>query len=302
MTSNGPGNCNSKNSEVGSDGQCYAYCKDGWSPIDNGPFCALNCPEGFATTSVVLGQSSAPACIRPSFVRETKPHLKCPQGADRQYETCILDCPKGTKKHYNLCVPECPPRFVPTPDGLSCQAEFVKRTAIIREACYANETRVGGRFCLGPCDTGTVPLAADSELCYATVPVEYQSFFWTGDPKLRNDAGPVVAKVIFPRTQERSSCLENFEALNGICYADCPTNSTSFYTECLANCPQGFTVTANKTTCLRPVYQRPIVKSLLQTIGDVFKYIGIALAVVFILNLFLGAGARVGSVVSSITK
>ena len=281
MSTTGPGNCDTSKSEVGNNGLCYAYCPSGWSPIDNGPLCAKNCPPGYGTAAST--QDSSYACLKPSFLREIKPMIQCPVGADRQYDKCILDCPKGTSKNFNLCVPDCPIGFVGTPDGLSCQAEFSKRTATVREACYANETRIAGRVCLGPCPTATVPLLNDSELCYSVLPPSSRPFFWAGDSSFLNDVGPIIAKVIFARTQSNATCPDNFESLNGQCFSMCPTGSSALATECVADCPSGFKSVNNQSACLRPSFKRDIVVSKLAAIGEAIKklFYGILLIMMF---------------------
>jgi len=284
MTSVRAGNCDARKSEVGFDGTCYEYCPTGWSPLDQGPICALDCPPGFAP--VATTQGDAPACLRPSFQREIKPTLQCPPGADRQYDTCFLVCPDGTKKNFNLCIPTCPSGFMESPDGLSCQAEFVKRVATVREACYADETRIGGRICLAPCPSGTVALDSNIELCYAAVPAAVRQYFWSGTDKFQNEVGPVVAKVIFARTQTTATCLNDFAPLNGTCYADCPTGSQALGAECVADCPSKFKVTNNQTACLRPTRKRQVVRTITQTIVYwVFTVISFILAIMIISGL-----------------
>ena len=285
MTSIGPGNCNNRKAEVGFDGTCYEYCPTGWSPIEHGPICALDCPKGFAP--VATTQEEPPSCIRPSFPREIKPPLQCPTGADRQYDTCYLDCPIGTKKNFNLCVPVCPRGFVESPDGLSCQAEFVKRSATVREACFANETRIAGRVCLAPCPSGTLALESNVELCYAELPTIVRQFFWTGNDTLTTEPGPTVAKVIFARTQQNAICLPDFEAFNGTCYADCPIGSTALGSECVANCPGEFEVTANQTACLRPTKKRAVVRTLAQSIGYWITLVGSFIAGIMLISFVL---------------
>lgn len=279
MSGAGPGNCG-PNTQVGADGRCYRNCPTGWSPVDNGPQCALNCPPGYLPSGGTQGSSLY--CIRPWFARESKPAIGCPAGADRQYDNCLLDCPVGTTKQFNLCVPACPPGFVESPDGLSCQAELTKRTATVREACYANETRIGGRVCLGPCDAGTQPLADDSEFCYTTLPGPLKQFFWTGDAKLSDaTVGPVIAKVIFARSQANATCLQNFESINGQCLATCPTGSTAVGNMCVADCPAGgFKTTPNQTACLRPTKPRQVVTTIGQTIEHVIGRIFFGILVI----------------------
>lgn len=273
MGSVGPGNCNAQNSEVGADGHCYPFCSANYSAVDNGPVCAKNCPPGFISAGST-GTSSL-ACLKPSFAREIKPNLGCPVGADRQYDKCLLDCPVGTTKKYNLCMPNCPLNFVDTPDGLSCQAEFIKRISTVREACYANETRVSGRICLSPCPSGTVPYGANAELCYSTVPASLWPYFWTGDSSFSNWAsqGPLVSKILFSRTQTSAFCAPGFEPLNGQCYSDCPQGSSPLGAQCVANCPQTFLDTANQSACLRPSYTRSPEKNVFQSAETVLKYI-----------------------------
>jgi len=285
MTSVRAGNCDSKKAELGFDGTCYEYCPTGWSPIDHGPICALNCPDGYAPTAVSADEP--PVCLRPTFIRETKPPLQCPTGADRQYDTCFLDCPIGTSKNFNLCVPECPQNFMETPDGLSCQAEFVKRSATVREACYANETRIAGRICLAPCPSGTVPLKENSELCYATLPSNVREFFWTGGDTLKAEVGPIVAKVIFARTQTPATCIDGFEPYNGTCYAVCPTGSSPLGPECVAQCPPAFNATNNQTACVRPTKRRAAVRSLSQSIGYWVFTVGTFLLVIMLFSFVI---------------
>jgi len=276
MTAPGPGNCNTKTSEVGSDGYCYSYCADGYSPVDNGLVCAKNCPLGFLSIGSV--PDSTLACIKPSFSREIKPNLQCPSNADRQFDKCLLDCPVGSIKKFNLCIPQCPPNFIETPDGLSCQAEFTKRTATIREACNANETRIGGRFCLSPCSSGTVPYGANAELCYATVPSSLWPYFWTGDNSFSNwtNSGPLISKIISARGVSDATCNPNYEPLNGQCFADCPAGSKALGPNCVADCPAGFKNSSNLTACIRPSYKRHRETSFIQNIGNVARwFIGI---------------------------
>lgn len=288
MSSSGPGNCPA-NSSLGFDGKCYSNCPAGWTPLENGPYCAMDCPVGFATTT----DGTVASCVRPAFDREVKPMLECPPGANRQYDKCLLDCPVGTRKDFNLCVPDCPPGFVETQDGLSCQAEFVKRLTTVREACYANETRIGGRICMAPCDAGTVPLETNSELCYATVPLPMQPFFWTGDPNFKQNVGPLVSKVIFSRTQSAATCLSNFDPINGQCFAECPPNSTASATECFANCPPEFKKSVNGiAACVRPLQKRSIVKSAWQEAGSIATTVGIGIGVIFLLGLVTSVAVK----------
>ena len=260
MSGLGAGACDTSKSDLGRDGQCYAYCLDGWSPVDNGPTCARNCPAGFVTCAPTSG--STLACAKPSFAREIKPQLVCPADAERQFSTCYLGCPSGTLQNYNLCVPQCPNGFVQTADGLSCQAEYIKRVATVREACYANETRIEGRTCLSPCPSGTVALPSNIEFCYTTVPVNLRPYFWTGDRNFgnyANDVGPVVAKVIFPRKQQPATCGPLYEPLNGVCFSKCPQGSMALGSECVVDCPAGFRSVNNQSACLRPTRKRPTV-------------------------------------------
>lgn len=243
-----------KNAEVGDDGNCYRKCPDGWEPLNNGAVCAKKCPSGYGASGSTPG--STDACIRPAFEREIKPMLDCKPGATRQYDKCLLACPVGAKAHFNLCVPSCPRGFVESSDGLSCQAEFMKRTATPREACYSDETRIGGRLCLKPCEEGMVPLETNPELCYATVPTGLQQYFWTGDPDFQQTPGPLVAKVIFARSIETAQCTIGYEALNGVCFSKCPQGSSELGTQCLAECPSDFKFTNNQTACLRPSKKR----------------------------------------------
>lgn len=270
------------NSQLGADGQCYSFCPDGWTPVNNGQWCAKNCPTGYAATTV---SDSEVTCLRPSFPREIKPQLQCPAGADRLFDRCLLACPTGTKANFNLCVPDCPPGFVQTADGLSCQAEFYKRTAVVREACYANETRVAGRVCLGPCDSGTAPMPGNVEMCYALVPEAVKQFFWSGDAKLGSRPGPLVAKVIFAREQSNATCASGYVPMNGSCFAQCPTGGQALGTQCVADCPEGFKSVNNQTACLAPTQKRRIVVSTLQAIGNFFKNVAFVILAIMVLSL-----------------
>ena len=281
------GNCDPKKSEVGADGLCYDFCPSGWSSVDNGPKCAKNCPLGFGASGTT--QDSNLACIRPAFIRETKPPINCPTGSDRQYDKCLLDCPLGTSKKFNLCVPSCPTNFVETADGLSCQAEFVKRIATVREACYANETRIGGRICLGPCEAGTMALKENSEMCYATVPPALRTLFWNGGSDFNADIGPLISKIIFSRTQTSSTCPNNFESLNGQCFANCPFGSTAVGPHCMADCASDFKSTSNQSACIRPIRNRAVVTGVIGSIEALFSkfflFIVSILGVAFLISL-----------------
>lgn len=280
----GPGNCNLQNSELGSDGLCYELCRAGFSPVNNGPICAKNCPSGFASIGSVDGANNA--CIKPNFSREIKPNLACPVGADRQFDKCLLDCPLGTHKKYNLCIPDCPPNFVETLDGLSCQAEFTKRKATIREACYADESRVNGRVCLGPCPVGTVPYGSNAELCYSTVSPALWPYFWTGSQNFKTwTNGALISKVIFSRIQTSATCSEKYEPLNGQCFADCPTLSTALGTQCVADCPSDFRNTSSRSACIRPTYKRKVVRSILGSIESTVKNTIIVIMVILAITL-----------------
>lgn len=274
-----------KNAVVGEDGNCYRPCADGWEPLNNGTLCAKKCPAGYGGTGSVVGSTNA--CIRPAFERETKPMLDCKPGATRMYDKCLLGCPNGTKAHFNLCVPSCPKGFVESSDGLSCQAEFMKRQAVPREACYANETRIAGRLCLKECEEGMVPLETNPELCYATVPVGIQQYFWTGDPKFQQKPGPLIAKVIFARTIETATCAEEYEALNGICFAKCPLGTSALGTQCLSNCPPEFEFTNNQSACLRPTKPREKIQGLGANLIQILVGLLIVFAVVFGLGFLL---------------
>ena len=282
----GPGNCDARNSEVGADGYCYPYCKTGYSPVDNSVVCAENCPAGFLSSGATAG--STLACIKPSFAREIKPNLGCPTGADRQFDKCLLGCPVGSTKKFNLCVPTCPPNFVETPDGLSCQAEFTKRVATVREACYANETRVAGRVCLSPCSTGTVPYGANSELCYATVPANLWPLFWTGSPNFSNwdSPGPLISKVLTSRETQSATCSIGYESLNGQCFADCPTGASPLGTHCVVDCPATFTTSNDQSACLRPSYKRIRIRSFIDNAGHILLIVGVSIGVLLVLTAF----------------
>lgn len=273
--------------EIGNDGNCYASCLTGWSPLDNGPLCAKNCPAGYFQSGTT--PDAQLTCVKPAFQREVKPQLICPSGADRLYDKCLLDCPLGTKKKYSLCMPDCPPNFVTSKDGLSCQAEFIKRVATVREACYSSETRIAGRICLAPCDVGTLPFADNSELCYATVPSNLTQYFWTGSPTFQQNIGPQVAKVVFSRTSIPAVCGPYFDTINGQCYAKCPTGSSELGTECVADCPANFPNVDNKSACIRPTLPRDRIVPLTERIWNVLKYILIAIGLLLLTGLLFRA-------------
>lgn len=265
----GSGNCNTKISEAGSDGNCYEFCPSGWSSVDNGPTCAQNCPAGFSasgTTNDIL------SCVRPTFAREIKPFLNCPPGADRQFDKCLLDCPRGSSKKFNLCIPDCPQGFLNAPGGLSCTAEFIKRSSVVREACYENETRIAGRVCLSQCPANTVPDPVNIELCYSVLPDSVRNLFWAGN-------GSLVSKIIFARNQIGATCPKNFTASNGQCFADCPALSGAISKECVASCPPGFQSTDN--SCIRPIKTRRIVRGILGSLTFGIKEIFTILAIIF---------------------
>jgi len=282
MSGLGAGACDTSKSELGRDGQCYSYCPSGWSSVDSGPLCAKNCPSGFATCTAT--QNSTLACARPSFSREVKPPLACPAGAERQFSTCYLGCPAGTSQTFNLCVPDCPPGFVQTADGLSCQAEFIKRIATVREACYNNETRIEGRTCLSPCASGTLPLPSNIEFCYSTVPVNLRPYFWTGDRNfgrgLQPDVGPVVAKIIFPRKQQAATCEQLYQPLNGNCFSKCPSGSSPLGSECVVNCPTGFRSVRNQSACIRPTRVRQVIVRPIAAFGAAVRKIIVVILII----------------------
>lgn len=289
----GAGNCNPSNSEVGSNGLCYQYCKTGWSPVNDGPICAKDCPAGYAPIGTTSGGPSGGACLKPSFQREIKPTLNCPIGSERQFDKCLLGCPSGTTEKFNLCIPDCPPNFVETKDGLGCQAEFVKRTATVREACYANETRIGGRICLAPCEAGTQPFAENSEMCYATVPITARAFFWTGDKNFTSNISPIISKIISPRTQISATCEKDYENISGQCFAKCPIGSSGLANQCYADCPSDFGVINNQSACLRPTQQRQVVEGLLGSIESVIlKFVYGIIGIIVISFIFSRLNAR----------
>jgi hypothetical protein len=92
-------------------------------------------------------------CIRPKIPRDKKPFLLCPQGATRIGEECWLPCPTGTVPEFEVCRPVCPKGFIESGGGTTCEAEFIKRTAVSRPACFSNESRLNN-LCLSPCPSG----------------------------------------------------------------------------------------------------------------------------------------------------
>jgi hypothetical protein len=127
-------------------------------------------------------------------------------------------------------------------------------------------------------------------MCYATVPPALSQFFWNGGAQFKAQVGPIISKIVFARSQSNAFCSTGFVPLNGQCFANCPTGSQALGTECLADCPANFKAVNNQTACLSPVKKRAIVLSALDTIGNIFKNIFIAIisimAISFISGLF----------------
>jgi hypothetical protein len=92
-----------------------------------------------------------------------------------------------------------------------------------------------------------------------------------------------VSKIIFARSQSNAYCAEGFVPLNGQCFANCPSGSQALGTECLADCPAGFKAINNQTACLSPVRKRAIVLSALETVGNIFKNVFIAIISIMII-------------------
>jgi hypothetical protein len=192
----------------------------------------------------------------------------------------------GTHKNFNLCVPNCPTGFIESSDGLSCQAEYTKRKAILREACYVNETRVGGRFCLSPCPLGYAPSKENEELCYALMPPGVQQFFWSGDSRIKSkgQTGPIISKIVFSRTLVAATCDTNYKAYASQCYADCPINSLTLGSQCVADCPADFKSNANQTACIRPIVKSKRLLNVLQKIGDgILNALYVFIAFIFVI-------------------
>lgn len=158
----------------------------------------------------------------------------------------------------------------------------------MREACYANETRVAGRICLSPCSSGTVPYGANAELCYATVPSALWPFFWTGDKTFSNwsNSGPLISKILTSRSQSDATCAPGYESLNGQCFADCPAGSMPLGPNCVADCPDTFKSVDNQSACLRPSYRRAKITSFIDNLGHIIRYILFGIAFLFIMTKF----------------
>lgn len=277
----GPGDCATPNT-LGPDGKCYAPCPSGYEPIDSYT-CAGTCPSGYLTTDL--------SCIRPLFPREIKPYIGCPTGSTRLYDICLLPCGSdAVKAQFELCVPQCPDGFSETADRLSCQAEFARRSATVREACYANETRLNN-LCLSACEMGMVPYELDPELCYRPLPSTLQPFFWNGTSGSGNTlthASPIVSKVITPRARQAATCPQNFDNVNGVCYGECPVGTQAIDTHCAASCPPGFLLSPNKTACVRPVLRRQIAGNTGVSRWRPFLIVGLVLLGVIILAFLRG--------------
>jgi Fe-S-cluster-containing hydrogenase component 2 len=103
-------------------------------------------------------------CIRPGLPRDKKPFLACPVNSTRITEQCWVNCPTGTVEEFELCSPICPFGFITTNDGNTCEAEFIKRTAVPRSACFDGERRIEN-LCLSACPQGTSEDSVDATLC-----------------------------------------------------------------------------------------------------------------------------------------
>lgn len=266
---------------VGQNGQCYAPCPDGYEGVSENT-CAKKCPSGFAATDS--------ACLRPVSQRETQPFLRCPAGAQRQFDVCMLGCPNASiiQEVFDMCVPSCPPGFTSSDDGLSCQSEFQRRSATLREACFANEDRLGN-MCLSPCQAGMEALPSDKELCYRKLPDTLRAYFWNGGSDAESSA--IVSKLIFPRQKVLATCSQGYSNVNGKCYADCPSNAEAVSTTCVVSCPKDFRTSPNRTACLRPTVVRVDTGRAPESRLTIVYKVGIVFGVIIVLA-FLTAALR----------
>lgn len=223
---------------IGSDGKCYSPCGPGQVPWGNSNVqCIQQCPPEFL--------QAENQCVRPSLPRDLKPPLQCPPGATRIGEQCWLACPDGTVENQEVCEPACPDGFVESEDGLACEAEFVKRVASLRNACFPNEERIGN-FCLQKCPSGMEPQANEPSLCTYSLPDNVKKQFVTNNL--------TSAKIIFGRTRVDAECLVNYTPAPKGCYSLCPLNSEAQGDSCVINCPAGFT--QQNSSCGRKIVSR----------------------------------------------
>lgn len=276
----GAGNCLVPN-VVGQNGQCYAPCPDGFESITE-TTCAKKCPPGFIVTDT--------ACMRPVSQRDTQPFLRCPAGAERQFNVCLLACPNESviQEVFEMCVPACPAGFTTNDDGLSCQSEFQRRSAVLREACFANEDRLGN-LCLSPCQAGMEALPIDKELCYRKLPEALRAYFWNGGTQEESSA--IVSKLVFPRQKVLAVCSDDFSNVNGKCFANCPLNAEAVSTTCVVNCPKDFKTSPNRTACLRPMMERVNVGQAPQSKLALLYKAG-AIVAVIVVFAFITAASR----------
>jgi hypothetical protein len=257
------------------DGQCFMPCPDGYEndgAASDALYCKGICPFPFISTKT--------ACLQPIIPRESRPLINCPENSTRIYNQCLLGCPDGTSEDFETCVPQCPAGFYDSPDKLSCISETVPRSAVIRDACYNEETR-SGQYCLGPCPESTVPYGPDPTVCVRVLPASVAPYFIS--------YGATAAKVKFQRTIVSATCDPNFVPENGKCYEVCEPNTRADLDVCVINCPLGFPSLASGGC------QRPVVKRLVALSGGqiIEKYVKIFFSVVlgifvliFLLNFF----------------
>ena len=265
--------CKAPNS-TGSDGRCYAPCPAGYSPFGNTNLqCIQNCPPGFS--------EAAGGCIRPRLPRDKKPFLQCPAGADRIAEQCWLPCPTGTVAEFEVCKPVCPEGFVESGDGMTCEAEFVKRQAEARPACFPGEERLNN-LCLSACPEGMTTYDQDATLCKYVVPQNVRQYF--------NTVGFVSAKIVFGRNRVDATCLTGYSTAGNDCYSECPLNSDALTETCLVRCPVGFT--QYEFSCARNTISRTMLQGLGGEIGGTIIKVFIGFVILFFLVRFLAGAVR----------
>lgn len=258
--------CNSPNTLF--NGTCFLPCPNGYDTIDE-LYCREQCPFPYVSTETT--------CIKPAELRASYPPLQCPLGSTRVYDKCLLPCPNGTKELYEVCSPECPNGFVESADQTSCISELIPRSAVVRDACYSNETR-SGQYCLAACPNGSVVYPLDPTVCYRLLPQNVSQYFVT--------YGTTNAKVTFQRQSVNTQCFDTYLSENGQCYVPCPAGTTEDADKCIISCPKGFNDIGNGA-CLRPQTLRvPSVSGI--TIFEKYVQYALYFFVLFVFLNFIG--------------
>lgn len=249
-------------------GTCYLPCPPGYDTIDN-IYCRQTCPFPYISTETT--------CLRPTGLRASYPSLSCPEGSTRVYDQCLLACPDKTQEKFEVCSPVCPEGFVESQDTNSCISELIPRAAVVRDACFQNETR-SGQFCLSACPGGSLPYPLDPTVCYRTLPPEVQQYFIT--------YGTVNAKVTFQRQSVPTKCFDDYLSENGTCYAPCPVGSTEDADKCILACPKGYP-SVGDAACIRPQVLRVPNESWI-TVYEKYVQYALYIFIAFIILNFIG--------------